>query len=67
MSYSLQGILIVAVLACTLMAEALWSSLRNDKNFTHSIAKSLATGGGFAVYAAIDYLMIAPGANYLMT
>jgi hypothetical protein len=67
MNYSLLAILLVFVLACAMMAEAFWSSLHIGKDFTHSFHKSIATGIGFVIYAGINYLMIVPGANYVIS
>lgn len=63
-NHSLQAILVVSALTCAMMAEALWSSLYNNKSLRHSLHKSIATGSGFIIYAGIDYLMIAPGSHY---
>lgn len=66
MSYMLQAVLLVFVLACAVMAEAFWSGMRSERSLSHSLAQSIVTGGGFILYAVIDYLLIVPGAGYLM-
>jgi hypothetical protein len=66
MSYLSQAVLLVFVLACVVMAEAFWSSWHSKKDLGHSYLKSVATGGFFMIYAAIDYLMIVPGSNFLI-
>jgi hypothetical protein len=48
------------------MAEAFWSSRHSQKDLSHSYMKSIMAGGGFIIYAAIDYLMIVPGSNFLI-
>jgi hypothetical protein len=49
------------------MAEAFWSSWHSKKDLSHSYLKSFVAGGGFIIYAAIDYLMIVPGSDFLIT
>ena len=61
------AILLVFVLACAVMAEAFWSSWHSKKDLSHSYLKSFVAGGGFIIYAAIDYLMIVPGSDFLIT
>lgn len=66
MSYLFQAVLLVFVLTCAMMAEAFWSGRHSEKSFSYSLTKSFLTGGGFIIYAIIDYLLIVPGASYLM-
>ena len=67
MNYLLQAVLLVFVLTCILMAEAFWSGLHSERGLSYSLEKSIMTGGGFILYAVLDYLLIVPGQNYLMT
>ena len=77
MIYVFQAILLVFLLACITLSGVLWSishgdeGLRNEINLSHLLYKSAAIGGGFAIYAVLDYamlnyLMLLPGANYVM-
>ena len=66
MSYLSQANLLVLVLTCAMTVEAFWSSWHNGKDLPHAYSKSIATGICFLIYAGIDYLMIVPGANYLI-
>jgi len=66
MDYAFKAVLIVSVLACIVMAEAFWSSLHNKKSLLHSFYKSVVMGSVFLIYAVIDYLLIVPGANFLI-
>ena len=66
MGHLFKAILIVLVLTCAMMAEAFWSSWRSEKSLSHSLRNSVAMGSGFIIYAGIDYLMIVPGADYLI-
>lgn len=61
-----QATLLVCILTCAMMAEAFWSCWYNGKDLSQSLSRSVMTGGGFVIYAAIDYLLITPGAHYLM-
>ena len=66
MSYLFQAILLLFFLTCALMVEAFWTGLQSEKGLSYSLVKSLLTGGSFILYALLDYLMIVPGAGYLM-
>ena len=61
-----RAIFLVLALTCVVMAEAFWSSWHSKKDLPHSYLKSIAAGVGFIIYAAIDYLMIVPGSNFLI-
>lgn len=67
MDYLFQAILLVCVLTCVLMVEAFWSGLHSERSLSYTLTKSILTGGGFLVYAVIDYLLIIPGTNFMMT
>jgi hypothetical protein len=60
------ALLQVFILACIVTAIEFWSSLRSKKDLSHSYLNSIATGGGFIIYAAIDYLIIVPGSNFII-
>lgn len=67
MNYLFEAILFVFVLTCLVTFETFRSSLYGGKDLSQSIYKSITTGIGFIIYAGIDYLMIVPGANYVMS
>ena len=66
MNYMYQAMLLVFLMTCMMMAEAFWTGLQSERSLSYSLAKSLMTGGIFIIYAAIDYMLIVPGDNYLM-
>ena len=73
MVYLFQAILLVAVLACVMLTEAFWScsNFGSETSLNNLFTKLVVAGSGFLVYAFIDfsmldYLMLIPGANYVI-
>ena len=74
MAYFFQLILLVAVMAFAMLIEPFWSwsNLSGDKSITSMISALVAAGSGFVLYCLVDYsmldyLMLVPGANYVIT
>lgn len=66
MNYLFPAILFVSVLVCAMMVGTFWSSLHQGRDFSYSLNTAIVAGAAFAIYAGMDYLLIVPGAHYVM-
>lgn len=67
MNYMSMAILAVCSLTAIVMAESFRSGLQSARGWSHALSGSFISGGFFVLYAVVDYLLIVPGKDYLMT